>query len=84
MSPIKLIAAKWRAWEAKASTYPYGQYENFTWEIRYDGEHPVAVIQRDGKPYCNLVLWCGHGHHRQRSVIVEFIQERIWWESKNG
>ena len=51
-------------------------YGDFTWHIKREKGHPVAVINRRGKLYCRLVVYGG----RYRSVqdeIVEFIQDRL-------
>ncbi len=59
-------------------------YGEFTWHIKREKGHPVAVINRRGKLYCRLLLWPGYGYHTQQNDVIEFIQDRLCCEVGNG
>ena len=59
-------------------------YGEFTWHIKREKGHPVAVINRNGKLYYRLPVYGCYGYQSVQDEIVEFIQDRLCCEVGNG
>ncbi len=73
--------------ETNAAGYPrfnnlrtVNSYGEFTWHIKREKGHPVAVINRRGKLYCRLLVYGCYGYQSVQDEIVEFIQDRLCCE----
>lgn len=59
-------------------------YGEFTWHIKREKGHPVAVINRKGKLYCRVPVYGCYGYQSVQDEIIEFIQDRLCCEVGNG
>ena len=58
-------------------------YGEFTWHIKREKGHLIAVINRNGKLYYRLPVYGRYGYQSVQDEIVEFIQDRLCCEVGN-
>lgn len=50
-------------------------YGEFVWQICRRKGHPVAVISRNGRHYCDLKLMPGFGSRSMHDDVTEFVMD---------
>lgn len=55
-------------------------YREFTWQIKREKGHPVAVINRKGRLYCRLLLTPGFSYQAMHQDIVDWLNDRLCCE----
>ena len=56
-------------------------YGEFVWQICRCKGHPVAVISRNGRHYCDLKLMPGFGSRSMHDDVTEFVMYVLWMEA---
>lgn len=56
-------------------------YGEFVWQICRRKGHPVAVISRNGRHYCNLKLMPGFGSRSMHDDVTEFVMDVLCTEA---
>lgn len=73
----KTNSAGWTQFNRLNTRSSYGE---FTWIIRRQKGHPVAVINRKGKLYCRLQMMPGFGYRAMQQDIVDYLNDRLCCE----
>ena len=56
-------------------------YGEFVWQICRRKGHPVAVISRNGRHYCDLELMPGFGSRSMHDDVTEFVMDVLCTEA---
>lgn len=74
--------------ERQTNAYPrfnrlrtVNSYGEFVWQICRRKGHPVAVISRNGRHYCDLELMPGFGSRSMHDDVTEFVMDVLCTEA---